>query len=185
MTQSWWVRGGIIVAVESLLWAGQVKAQEAAVEPAAPQETKMPVAVEDGATVKLHYKLTVDGQVVDSSEGREPLRYIHGQRQIVPGLERELTGMQPGESKHVTVPPKDGYGDVDPQAFIQVPKEQLPADVTLQVGLPLRGTSADGRPFRAMISEVGEDRVTLDLNHPLAGKTLEFDVEVAEVTPKQ
>jgi len=148
------------------------------------QEDIMTAAVGDGSQVKLDYTLKVEGEVVDSSEGREPLSYIHGQGQIIPGLERELAGMLPGDSKHVSIAPQDGYGQVDPNAFIQVPRERLPQDVTPEVGQQLRGTAQDGRPFQARILEIGEENVTLDLNHPLAGKTLEFDVAVVEVEPK-
>ena len=91
-------------------------------------------AIQTGATVQLDYTLTVDGQVVDSSQGRTPLSYVHGKGQIIPGLERELLGLHVGDAKDVTVQPEDGYGRVDPAAFITVSREQLPQDAPPAVG---------------------------------------------------
>jgi FKBP-type peptidyl-prolyl cis-trans isomerase SlyD len=145
------------------------------------EETQMAPTVHDGAEVSIDYTLTIDGEVVDSSSGREPLRYVHGQGQIVPGLERELTGMSTGETKDITVSPEDGYGSVDPDAFLQVGKAQLPSDVAPEVGMMLRGTSPEGQPFRARIHEIRDDSILLDLNHPLAGKTLQFHVKVVDI----
>lgn len=146
-------------------------------EAAKPAEEPM-VAVENGMTVSLEYTLTVDGEVVDSSEGHDPLKYVQGSGEIIPGLERQLNGMHEGESRTVTVTPEEGYGKVDPQAFVEVGKNQLPQDVVPEVGMMLRGTGQDGQPFRARIHGVAGDKVTLDLNHPLAGKTLEFKVKI-------
>lgn len=142
----------------------------------------MAPTVEAGKTVQLDYKLTVDGQVVDSSEGRGPLSYVHGQGQIIPGLERELAGLHVGDAKDVTVTPEDGYGVVDPQAFVEVPRTELPKDVAPEVGMMLQGRSNDGKPFQARIAEVKDENVKLDLNHPLAGKTLSFNVKVVEIS---
>lgn len=142
-------------------------------------------AIQDGMAVAIDYTLTVDGTVVDSSEGRGPLRYTQGRGEIIPGLERQLAGLHAGDHKDVAVAPEDGYGPVDPEAYMAVSRSQLPVDVTPEVGMVLRGTGQDGRPFRARIHEIGEESVTLDLNHPLAGKTLLFAVTVVEVTPPQ
>ena len=147
------------------------------------QEGRMTPSIEDGASVKIDYTLTVDGAVVDSSEGRGPLNYTQGRGQIIPGLEKQLSGLHVGETREVTVPPEDGYGVLDPQAFVEVSKDQLPPDLKPEVGAFLRGMSPDGRSFRARIHEIGQDAVTLNLNHPLAGKTLHFNVTVVEVAP--
>ena len=141
-----------------------------------------PQTVQDGKAVQIDYTLRVDGEVVDTSEGRGPLRYVHGQGQLIPGLERQLVGLHAGDTRSVTVSPEEGYGAVDPEAFVDVSKEQLAQDVTLEVGTALQGTSPDGKPFRAQVHEVDAESVTLDLNHPLAGKTLEFDITVVEVS---
>ena len=163
-----------------LLCATNLQAAESTPE-ARPAEASM-AAIQNGATVELDYTLTVDGKVVDSSNRRSPLSYVHGQHQLIPGLERPLAGMHVGDSKDVTVSVEDGYGPVDPAAFIEVPKEQLPKNITLEVGLMLRGTNPNGQPFRATVSKIGEKTVTLDLNHPLAGKALQFNVKVTKVT---
>lgn len=147
------------------------------------QEGQMAPSIEDGMSVKIDYTLTVDGAVVDSSEGRGPLSYKPGQGEIIPGLEKQLAGLHVGDTKDVTVQPDEGYGALDPKAFVEVAKDQLPAGLTPEVGTFLRGMSPDGRSFRARIHQIGQDTVTLDLNHPLAGKTLHFNVKVVEIAP--
>ena len=148
--------------------------------------TTAPVTIAEHMTVAMDYTLTVDGKVVDSSEGKKPLQYVQGSRQIIPGLERQLVGLRVGDTKDVTVKPEDGYGPVDPAAVIQVKKEQLPPDMKPQIGMMLQGKTGEGRPFRATIREVHPDGgATLDLNHPLAGKTLQFKVKVVSITPPQ
>jgi len=141
--------------------------------------------IQDNMAIQLDYTLTVDGGIVDSTEGRTPFRYVHGKGQIIPGLERQLAGLHVGETREITVSPDEAYGPVDPSAFVEVPKEQLPPNISPEVGLILRGMDPDGRPFRATISQIADQAVTLDLNHPLAGKTLLFKVKVVEVSPAQ
>ena len=183
MKHGWCGRARAVAAVSGLfgmaLW---VTAAQAADEVAKPVEGQVAAPVENEMTVKLEYTLTVDGQVVDSSEGRTPLSYVQGSGQVIPGLEKQLSGMHAGESKAVTVKPEEGYGAVDPQAVVTVRKDHLPPDLVPEVGMMLRGTGRDGQPFRARIQQVAGDNVTLDLNHPLAGKTLEFKVKVVEVS---
>jgi FKBP-type peptidyl-prolyl cis-trans isomerase SlyD len=124
----------------------------------------------------------VGGRLVDSSAGGEPLSYIHGRGQIVPGLEEEVAGMGPGQKKKVSVDPDRGYGAVDPRAFVRVPKSSFRDLEGLEVGIVVRGRKED-QEFSAVVTEIGEESVTLDLNHPLAGKTLDFEIEVVEVKP--
>ncbi len=145
----------------------------------------MAATVQSGVTVALDYKLTVDGKVIDSSEGGQPLSYVQGQGQIIPGLEKQMAGLKVGDMANVTVKPAEGYGEVDPKAFIEIPKEQLGPNVVPQVGMMLRGATKDGRPFQAKIDKVADKTVTLDLNHPLAGKTLLFAVKVVDIKAKQ
>ena len=145
----------------------------------------MAATVQNGVTVALDYKLTVDGKVVDSSEGGQPLSYVQGQGQIIPGLEKQIAGIKVGDIASVTVKPEEGYGLVDPKAFIEIPKEQLGPKVVPQTGMMLRGTTKDGRPFQAKVDKVGDKTVTLDLNHPLAGKTLLFAIKVVDIKAKQ
>lgn len=154
--------------------------------PTAHAEEDQPAAtVQENMDVGFEYTLTVDGAVVDSTEGKEPFHYVHGQHQIVPGLERELAGLKVGDAKEVTIKPEEGYGPVDPTALVELPKAQLPSEVTPTVGMVLRGVNPDGKMFRATITGVKDDAVTLDLNHPLAGKTLTFKVKITDIKPAQ
>ena len=143
----------------------------------------MAAAVQENMDVGIEYTLTVDGAVVDSTEGKEPFHYIQGRRQVIPGLERQLAGLHVGDTKQMVIAPAEGYGEVDPAAFIEVKNTQLPADVTPSVGMVLRGVNPDGQSFRAKISEMKGDTVVLDLNHPLAGKTLNFNVKIIDISP--
>jgi FKBP-type peptidyl-prolyl cis-trans isomerase 2 len=132
--------------------------------------------IADGLKVSLEYTLTLsDKTVVDSNVGRAPLSYIQGEHQIVPGLEKALSGMKVGQQKRIEVPSAQAYGDYDKAARVTVEKSKVPPD--LKVGTMLR--SADGRPVTVL--EVGDKSVVLDLNHPLAGKNLTFDVKILKV----
>jgi FKBP-type peptidyl-prolyl cis-trans isomerase SlyD len=134
--------------------------------------------VQDGQVVSMDYTLHVDGEMMDTSSGHEPLEFLQGAGNIIPGLEQELYGMAVGESKKVIVQPEDGYGVLDPEAFIDVPKDQFPADVPLEEGVEIQVTNQDGQAMSARIDSVSADSVKLDFNHPLAGKELHFDVKV-------
>lgn len=138
--------------------------------------------IEAGSSVKFHYTLTVDGQQFDSSTGREPMAYVQGKQMIVPGLEEQLTGMKVGEKKTVTVAPEQGYGPSNPMAVQTVPRAVFNNPDSLHVGDMVRG-SANGQAFPARVAAITPDSITVDMNHPLAGKTLVFDVEIIEVTP--
>ncbi len=139
--------------------------------------------VSDGMDVAIEYTLTVDGTVVDSTQERGPFHYVHGLGQVIPGLERALAGARPGDHKQVVVMPEEGYGPVDPAGLVEVARSQLPADAVVEPGTILRGVSAQGKSFRARVVSVQGETVTLDLNHPFAGKTLQFDVTVLSVQP--
>lgn len=133
-----------------------------------------------GKNVSFEYSLTVDGQVVDSNVGKTPLEYIHGEKKLVPGLEKAMEGMAAGESKKVTVLPEDGYGEVDQRALTEVNLDQIPPDAR-KVGMMLGTRGPNGEVLRARVKELNGSKVTLDFNHPLAGKTLEFDVKIVSV----
>ncbi len=149
--------------------------------PARPQETKP--TIEAGSTVSLEYTLRDDaGTVLDSNKGQTPLKYTQGSEQILPVLERALVGMRAGDEKKVTVGPADGYGDLDPRAVTEVPKGRIPPDA-LVVGTELVARNAGGETRVVRVKEIKDDTVVIDLNHPLAGKTLHFDVKVVEVEP--
>lgn len=132
----------------------------------------------DGVVVSMQYVLHVEGKLIDQSEEGEPLEFIQGAGHIIPGLERELTGMGVGESKSVTVAPADGYGEMDEEAFIEIPREQFPDEVPAEVGLQLQVRTEEGETMAATIQSVTEETIRLDLNHPLAGKQLNFEVTI-------
>ena len=131
--------------------------------------------IKDGSKVKFDYTLTVDGQVADTSAGRAPLEYTHGAGHIIKGLEKEMTGMNVGDKKTVTVKPEEGYGLV-----LEEPKTSIGGAEHLKVG-DMVGASNAGHTFRAVVKEITDTEVVLDFNHPLAGKTLTFDVEIKEI----
>lgn len=139
------------------------------------------LAIGNGSTVQLEYKLTDEkGATLDTNEGKEPLVYTHGQGQIIPGLEKALGGLRAGDTKHVVVPPEEAYGPVKPGAMIEVPKERIPEKLQT-VGARFMFRDKDGHPITAVVKEVWEKTIDLDTNHPLAGKTLTFDIKILEV----
>lgn len=138
------------------------------------------IAIQKGSQVSFDYTLTVDGEVVDSSEGRGPLQYTHGGRQIIPGLSKQLEGMHVGEEKKVEVLPEEAYGRVNPEAIQEVPRSTLPAEIKPEVGMMLQVSNPQGTaPVR--VAELKEDSIVLDFNHPLAGKTLTFQVKIVSI----
>ena len=138
------------------------------------------MAVADDMVVGLDYTLRLeDGEVVDSSEGGEPLEYLQGHGQIIPGLEKELYGLTVGDEKKVVVPPGEGYGEQDPDAFEKVDLDVFPPDMDLEPGMSLHMRDGDGEVMEACVVEVQPDGVLLDFNHPLAGETLFFQVKIA------
>jgi FKBP-type peptidyl-prolyl cis-trans isomerase SlyD len=139
--------------------------------------------VKDGTVVSLQYTLSgEDGKTIESNKGKEPLKYTQGSHQIVPGLEKGLAGMKVGDEKRVKVTPEEGYGQVDPKGFQEFPKEKIPSE-GLKVGSVLMATGPQGQQIPVRVREIKEKTVVLDLNHPMAGKTLVFDVKVLDVQP--
>tara|TARA_Y100000031_G_C8105669_1_gene330842 strand:- start:120 stop:560 length:441 start_codon:yes stop_codon:yes gene_type:complete len=146
----------------------------------------MTEVVEAGDTIKVHYTGTFpDGTKFDSSEGKEPLELTAGEGKVIKGFDAALVGMKKGEKKSVTIPPEEAYGPQNPQMVIPVPKDKLPAEQEPKKGMILGMNAPDGRQMMAKIDRIEGDKVFLDLNHPLAGKTLKFDLEVVEVTKKK
>ena len=138
--------------------------------------------VKDNNTVKVHYtgKLT-DGQIFDTSEGREPLEFTIGQGQMIPGFEKGLIDMHLNEKKTITLSKEEAYGDAHPELIQEVQKNQLPEELTPEVGMSLISTAPDGSEHQLLVIEVKEDSIIVDANHPLAGKDLIFDLEVVEI----
>ena len=140
--------------------------------------------IQNNHVVSMHYTLTLEsGETVDSSAEREPLQFLTGQQQIIPGLEREIMNLQPGDKKSVKVAPEDGYGLVNEDLTQTIGREQVPADVELKEGLALTGQNAEGQQFQVVVKSFNDAEVELDMNHPLAGETLHFDIEIIDVRP--
>ena len=138
------------------------------------------ISVAENNVVSLAYVLQLDdGQVLDESTDDAPLEYIHGAGQIIPGLENALSGMNIGDEKDVAVKPSDGYGEYDPDDVVEVPRGNFPDTLDLSIGKPLKVKDSDsGESFNAYVIESNLETVTLDFNHPLAGKTLNFQVKI-------
>jgi len=141
--------------------------------------------IREGSQVALEYTLSDEtGAVIESNKGKEPLSYIHGKSQIIPGLEKELSGMKAGEEKKIQVKPEDGYGPVNPNAFQEIPKDKLPPEA-LKVGTMLMAQGSQGQGIPARVHEIKDTTVIMDFNHPMAGKTLSFDVKISEIKTPQ
>ena len=142
--------------------------------------------IREGSQVALEYTLSDEaGTVIESNKGKQPMSYIHGKSQIIPGLEKELSGMKVGEEKKIQVKPEDGYGPVNPDAFQEVPKDKLPPEA-LKVGTTLMAQGPQGQGIPVRVHEIKDTTVIMDFNHPMAGKTLSFDVKISEIkTPEK
>ena len=141
------------------------------------------MTAQKGSTVKVHYAGTLksDGSQFDSSEGREPLEFKLGEGMVIAGFEKAVIGKSVGDKVSVEISPEEGYGTPNDQLVFQVRKEQLPPNVELEAGIMLEIRTEDGQPAYVRVTEFDDEMVTLDGNHPLAGQTLCFDIEVVEV----
>jgi len=138
--------------------------------------------IKSGDTVRIHYTGTLtDGSTFDSSEGRDPLEFEVGSGQIIPGLDKALPGMTAGEKKSVTIAPEEAYGPVHAEAMQVVPRGEIPDDIPLDLGTQLQVQTPDGQAMVVTVANVTEAEVTLDANHPLAGKELTFDFEIVGI----
>lgn len=138
---------------------------------------------ETGNVVHIHYTGRLeDGTVFDSSAGRDPLSFTLGSGQVIAGFDAAVLGMAVGESRTTVIPPEEGYGTHQAELEIEVPHENLPEGYTPEVGGQLQMTTAQGQPVPVRITEVGDTSVTLDANHPLAGKVLTFDIELVSIS---
>jgi len=139
-------------------------------------------AVKNGDLVSVHYtgRLTT-GEEFDSSQGREPLEFTVGAGQMIAGFDSAVVGMMIGEKKTIHIAPEDAYGEWHEENTLPFPKENLPQDMELEIGMQLTMRTQDGRPFPVTIHGFTEAEVILDANHMLAGKELEFDIEMVSV----
>ncbi len=154
-----------LMTVSSIAWAENPKAGS---------------KIERGKQVSLEYLLKVDGKVADSNVGKEPLIYIQGKGQLIPGLEKQLEGLKAGDARKIEVSPKEGYGEYNPTAMQEIPKSSI-SNAELKVGAKLYARDNYGRTNTATIKEIKKDSVVIDLNHPLASKTLYFEVKILKV----
>jgi len=135
-----------------------------------------------GDTVHVHYRGTLsDGTEFDNSVGRDPLQVTLGQGQVIPGFENALMGMAEGDTKTITLPPEEAYGDKNPGLIHEVERAQIPPEIQLEVGGMLAATDAQGRQMQLTVVALEGDKVTLDANHPLAGKALTFELTMAKI----
>lgn len=140
------------------------------------------MAATKGDTVKIHYKGTlVDGEVFDSSEGRDPLQFTIGSGQVIEGFDEAVSGMEVGEKKSVLIPVEKAYGERKKELVMVVPNNQVPPDLEIELGMDLEMGGAGGEVLRVKVVEMGDEGVTLDANPPLAGEDLNFDIELVEI----
>lgn len=139
------------------------------------------MTINNDKVVQMHYELKNDkGEILDSSKGREPLTYLHGKGNIIPGLEKQMVDKKVGDKLDATVGPEEGYGIKDDQRIIKVEKSKFQGDEELAVGMQIQ-LEANGQPQVGFVANIDGEEVTLDLNHPLAGETLHFAVEVVDI----
>ena len=138
--------------------------------------------VKIGDTVKVHYHGRLeDGTTFDSSEGRAPLEFKVGSGAVIKGFDDGVMGMQVGDKRTLDIPAGDAYGESEPGRIMEFPRDQFPADIEPEVGMQLNMTSGNGDAFPVVISEVQDNVIVLDANHPLAGKALIFDIELVNI----
>ena len=140
-------------------------------------------AVEDNVVVSMQYTLMVDGEVYDSSEESGVIEFLQGHENIVEGLEKNIKGMKIGESKEIKVSAAEGYGEIDPEAVLDIPRSEFPEDFELIPGIDLELEDEDGEIMEGTIISVDDTKVTVDFNEPLAGKELLFKVTIVAPRP--
>lgn len=134
-----------------------------------------------GNTVRVHYVGTLDnGERFDTSVGGDPLEFTLGTGQVIPGFEEAISGMEVGETKQVRIPAEQAYGPYREEMILEMPREQLPSDVELQVGQQVQ-MQQGGHVFVVRVEEIGAESITFNANHPLAGEALNFDLRLVEI----
>lgn len=142
----------------------------------------MSLMIDDKLVVNMHYKLSDnDGNMLDSSEGAEPMAFLHGAGNIIPGLEKSLTGKIAGDSLKVRVEPADGYGEISPELVQTIAKSAFEDAEAVEVGMAFQAESPDGSTQHIVVKKIEGDEVTIDANHPLAGVVLNFDIDIISV----
>ncbi len=138
--------------------------------------------IKNGDTVKVHYTGTLDnGEVFDSSLQRDPLQFTLGQGQLIPGFEKAVIGLEVGDVTTANIPSAEAYGEHNPQMEVTVEKAQLPEGMVPEIGMQLQLNQPDGQPIPCVITKIEGEMVTIDANHPLAGKDLTFNIEIVSI----
>ena len=141
------------------------------------------MAIQNNDNISVHYTGTFeDGEVFDSSRERGPLSFEVGAGQMIKGFDDAVVGMDVGESKQITLAPEDAYGHRNEEMLVELPTTSFPEDMELEMGLQLQLTNQNGQPVPATVVQIGDENITMDVNHPMAGKTLVFDIEIVEVS---
>jgi len=142
----------------------------------------MTTAIQSGDTISVHYTGKLEnGEVFDSSEGGDPLKFTVGTGQLIKGFDTAVTGMKVGEKVTANIPPDEGYGQHSDEYIIEMPKAGIPEDMEIEKGLQIHLQDQNGQPVPGIIHEILDEVVKVDVNHPLSGKTLVFDIEIVEV----
>lgn len=138
------------------------------------------MAISNEQIVTMQYEVKVDGNIIDSNIDKEPLEFVFGKGQIIPGLESRIATLNEGEEASLVVPANEAYGEYNAEAMQKLPKSQLEG-IELSVGLPLQGKGEDGKPIQVVVKEIYDDEVLIDFNHQLAGKEMNFNVKILSV----
>ena len=143
------------------------------------------MAIKQGDTIKVDYTGTLeDGKVFDTSKGKQPLEFEVGAGKIIPGFDKAVIGMEKGQEKDISIKPEDAYGEPKDEFKKEIPKSALPQGQEPKVGMGLMMNTPQGQQFPARIIKVTDENITIDLNHPLAGKTLNFKIKIADIVSK-
>jgi len=142
----------------------------------------MAEAIKSGDTISVNYTGKFEsGEVFDTSEGRSPLKFTVGKGMLIKGFDDAVIDMNAGDKKTVTIPPAEGYGKRNEDMIVDMPKANMPEDMKVEIGITVQLADQAGNPVPATVHEICEDVIKMDVNHPLAGKTLIFDIEIAEI----
>lgn len=136
------------------------------------------MAIEINQTVKILFEVKIDGVVVDGSRSKKPFEFTYGVGQLIPGLEARIVNMKAGEAAEILVPAAEAYGEYDENAIQTLPIDQFADIENLYVGLQVQGEDEEGQPIQFIVKEITETQVTIDLNHPLAGKDIEYKIKI-------
>ncbi len=139
-----------------------------------------PVVIADGKKVSMTFTLSADGQVIDRTYETKPFEFVQGTEMLLPNLQKNLMGLKSGDAKEITLKAEEAFGIPNPQAVLDMPREKFPADQEIKAGMMFNAQGPNG-PLHGRVLEVGEKTVKLDFNHPLAGKTVQFNVQIVSV----